>query len=116
MFPPMKGDRPNGIGDWWRSAGLCCRVIAVGCLVAMAASGCSAVPCGAHSRPASTSATIDAPGQRCGGPQANGKIVTFAAAVGVRLDAAEIGSGAAGVVLVHEYPADLCGSGHTRSI
>jgi pimeloyl-ACP methyl ester carboxylesterase len=27
----------------------------------------------------------------------------------VRVDAAEVGSGAAGVILVHEYPADLCG-------
>ena len=105
----MKLDRVNAISRRQRSAGLRRRVIGVACLLAMAASGCSSAPSSGHSRPAAASATIESPGQRCGGPEANGRIVAFAASDGVRLDAAEVGSGAAGVVLVHEYPADLCG-------
>ena len=93
----------------WRRASLRRRVIAVACLIAMAATGCSSASGGAHSHPVAASSTAESPGQRCGSSQASARIVTFAASDGVRLDAAEVGSGAAGVVLVHEYPADLCG-------
>ncbi|MFB9236310.1 alpha/beta hydrolase [Plantactinospora siamensis] len=104
----MRMDRINVTGRRWRPADWRRRVIAIVSLLALAVSGCSSAPSSGHPRPAA-SASIESPGQRCGGPQASGRIVTLAASDGVRLDAAEVGSGAAGVVLVHEYPADLCG-------
>ncbi|HET7660839.1 MAG TPA: alpha/beta fold hydrolase, partial [Oryzihumus sp.] len=102
-------DRVNAISRRQRPVGLRRRIIAVACLLALASSGCSSASGSGPSRPGAASATTESPGQRCGGPKATGRIVTFAASDGVRLDAAEVGSGAAGVVLVHEYPADLCG-------
>jgi len=49
------------------------------------------------------------PSSRCGGPSAKATLVRFKASDGTSLDGVMVGSGATGVVLVHEYPADLCG-------
>jgi hypothetical protein len=84
------------------------RVLEVACLLAIA-SGCSSASSSGHARPTAASAAIESPGQRGAGPNATGRIVTLAASERVRLDAAEVGSGAAGIVLMHDHPADLCG-------
>ena len=49
------------------------------------------------------------PGTRCGPPDTKATLVRFKAGDGTSLDGVMVGSGTAGVVLVHEYPADLCG-------
>jgi len=49
------------------------------------------------------------PSSRCGGPNLKATLVRFKASDGTSLDGVMVGSGTAGVVLVHEYPADLCG-------
>ncbi|HEX8857705.1 MAG TPA: alpha/beta hydrolase [Actinomycetes bacterium] len=46
---------------------------------------------------------------RCGPPEAPASLVHFKATDGARLDGALVGSGRAGVVLLHEFPNDLCG-------
>jgi pimeloyl-ACP methyl ester carboxylesterase len=46
---------------------------------------------------------------RCGPPEAAASLVHFKATDGTRLDGALVGSGRTGVVLVHEYPNNLCG-------
>jgi alpha-beta hydrolase superfamily lysophospholipase len=68
----------------------------------------------AHSRtpaptPARTTSALPDPSQRCGLPGPNAKAVWFEATDGTLLDGAFVGSGSAGVVLAHEYPAELCG-------
>src|SRR6266516_5177384 len=49
------------------------------------------------------------PGTRCGPPDTKATLVRFHAGDGTSLHGVMVGSGTAGVVLVHEYPADLCG-------
>ncbi len=46
---------------------------------------------------------------RCGPPDAAASPVRFRATDGTRLDGALVGSGPTGVVLLHQYPNDLCG-------
>jgi pimeloyl-ACP methyl ester carboxylesterase len=60
----------------------------------------------------STTAPLPAlqqPADRCGPPGDRATLLRFPSTDGVQLDGAMVGSGPAGVVLVHEYPADLCG-------
>jgi pimeloyl-ACP methyl ester carboxylesterase len=52
---------------------------------------------------------LEQPSVRCGAPDTRATLVRFQAADGTSLDGVLVGSGTAGVVLVHEYPADLCG-------
>src|SRR5881394_2420106 len=47
--------------------------------------------------------------ERCGIPNASSSVMWFPARDGAPLDGAEIGSGPVGVVLGHQYPAELCG-------
>jgi pimeloyl-ACP methyl ester carboxylesterase len=64
-----------------------------------------------HGGPATT--TTAAPrsvvSARCGPPDAAASLVRFRATDGTRLDGALVGSGPTGVVLLHQYPNDLCG-------
>src|SRR6266571_2112715 len=46
---------------------------------------------------------------RCGPPVAAASLIHFRATDGTRLDGALVGSGRTGVVLLHEYPNNLCG-------
>jgi dienelactone hydrolase len=48
------------------------------------------------------------PSARCGAPKTKATLVRFAAADGTSLDGVMVGSGPVGVVLAHEYQADLC--------
>ena len=52
---------------------------------------------------------LEQPSSRCGPPDISATLVRFEAADGTSLDGVMVGRGPAGVVLVHEYPADLCG-------
>jgi len=53
---------------------------------------------------------LEQPRTRCRGPATEATLVRFASADGTSLDGVLVGDGPAGVVLVHEYPDDLCGS------
>ena len=53
---------------------------------------------------------LEQPSSRCGAPATKATLVRFQAADGTSLDGVLVGSGPAGVVLAHEYPADLCGA------
>jgi alpha-beta hydrolase superfamily lysophospholipase len=53
---------------------------------------------------------LEQPGIRCGAPATRATLVRFQAADETSLNGVMVGSGPAGVVLAHEYPADLCGS------
>jgi pimeloyl-ACP methyl ester carboxylesterase len=89
-----------------------CRV-AAGLLAVALLAACAGSP----ARHGSTSATaapgvtlpLEQPATRCGPPAARATLLRFASSDGVQLSGAMVGSGGAGVVLVHEYPADLCG-------
>jgi pimeloyl-ACP methyl ester carboxylesterase len=62
----------------------------------------------ASAAPATTAARSPV-AARCGPPDAAASLVHFKATDGTRLDGALVGSGRAGVVLLHEFPNDLCG-------
>lgn len=53
---------------------------------------------------------LEQPSIRCGAPDTRANLVRFTAADGTSLDGVMVGSGTTGVVLVHQYPADLCDS------
>ena len=53
---------------------------------------------------------LEQPRTRCRGPATEATLVRFASADGTSLDGVLVGDGPAGVVLIHEYPDDLCGS------
>jgi alpha-beta hydrolase superfamily lysophospholipase len=52
---------------------------------------------------------LEQPASRCGPPGDRATLLRFPSSDGVQLSAAMVGAGSAGVVLVHQYPADLCG-------
>ena len=77
-------------------------------------SGGGAATTGGTGAPATTATApapqpLQQPSVRCGAPGTKATLVRFEAADGTALDGVLVGRGAAGVVLVHEYPADLCG-------
>jgi len=53
---------------------------------------------------------LQQPSARCGAPDTKATLVRFQAADGTSLDGVMVGSGTVGVVLAHEYLADLCGA------
>jgi pimeloyl-ACP methyl ester carboxylesterase len=71
--------------------------------------------CGGSAKPApsatatSTPAALQQPADRCGAPDKPAKLVQLRTSDGLKLDGVSVGGGALGVVLLHEYPADLCG-------
>jgi pimeloyl-ACP methyl ester carboxylesterase len=87
----------------------------LGALVAAACSGGSPSRSSGTTAPPSTQAptTTAAPASpvaaRCGAPNAAASLVHFRATDGTRLDGALVGSGSTGVVLLHQYPDNLCG-------
>lgn len=52
---------------------------------------------------------LEQPATRCGPPSDRVALLRFASSDGVQLSGAMVGGGTAGVVLVPQYPADLCG-------
>jgi pimeloyl-ACP methyl ester carboxylesterase len=59
--------------------------------------------------PATTAAPASPVAARCGPPNAAASLIHFRATDGTRLDGALVGSGRTGVVLLHQYPNNLCG-------
>ena len=59
--------------------------------------------------PTATETALQQPAQRCGDPDTPAKIVRLKTSDGLALDGVSVGDGDLGVVLLHEYPADLCG-------
>jgi esterase/lipase len=87
----------------------------LGLLVATLAGGCGG---GSHSpsakspTPSATpraAASLPAPSERCGPPEAPARTLRFETGDGVTLDGAIVGSGPVGAVLIHEYPGPMCG-------
>ena len=54
-------------------------------------------------------APLQQPAARCGAPDTPAKVMKLRTSDGLTLDGASVGEGDLGVVLLHEYPADLCG-------
>jgi dienelactone hydrolase len=86
-------------------------------LVAVLAAACSGTSAADGDTPAQVSATtaaalqpLEQPSSRCGAPNTKATLVRFTAADGTSLNGVLVGGGTIGVVLVHEYPGDLCGS------
>jgi alpha-beta hydrolase superfamily lysophospholipase len=82
-------------------------------IVALLVAACSGADGGATPQGTTTTAAapqpLEQPSRRCGDPATKATLVRFQAADGTSLDGVLVGSGPAGVVLAHEYPADLCG-------
>ena len=81
--------------------------------VAMLAAGCSSgggqsTGSGGQAATATTLAPLAQPSSRCGAPDVKATVLRFPAADGTQLDGVLAGSGPAGVVLLHQHPADLC--------
>jgi alpha-beta hydrolase superfamily lysophospholipase len=74
-------------------------------LVAVLLAGCG----GTHSAVRDNTPPPPPLGKRCGTVHAQWRTLWFHASDGTKLDGAELGSGARGVILMHESPADLCG-------
>jgi pimeloyl-ACP methyl ester carboxylesterase len=87
------------------------------CLCALAAALALAGCGGAAKQPAHTPAptatakpaALQQPADRCGAPDKPAKLVALRTSDGLKLDGAVIGDGDLGVLLLHEFPADLCG-------
>jgi pimeloyl-ACP methyl ester carboxylesterase len=58
---------------------------------------------------ATTLTNLPQPSSRCGAPNVKATVLRFPAADGTQLDGVLVGIGPAGVVLLHQHPADLCG-------
>jgi pimeloyl-ACP methyl ester carboxylesterase len=101
--PPQTSAASHGKRAQWMVAGLA----AVALFVA-ACSGSNGHKGGAAGA-TTTVAELEQPSVRCGAPHTKATLVRFKAADGISLDGVMVGDGQAGVVLVHEYPADLCG-------
>jgi dienelactone hydrolase len=102
---------------WWRrwiTAALTATVlVASACAGPSSSGGRAATPDSARAETTGTTAPalqpLEQPSTRCGPPDTTATLVRFKAADGTSLDGVMVGRGPAGVVLVHEYPADLCG-------
>jgi pimeloyl-ACP methyl ester carboxylesterase len=85
--------------------------------VAVLAGGCSGksngggqpTESGGQAATATTLAPLEQPSSRCGAPEVKATVLRFPAIDGTQLDGVLVGSGPAGVVLLHQHPADLCG-------
>ena len=98
---------------WWRwiTAALTATALATSaCAGPSSSGGPAATPSSTRAQATTTTAAaLEQPSSRCGPPDAPATLVGFTAADGTSLDGVLVGHGRAGVVLVHEYPADLCG-------
>jgi pimeloyl-ACP methyl ester carboxylesterase len=92
----------------------CCGLAVAAAVLAAGCSG-NANNGGQATRPTGQAATattltnLPQPSSRCGAPNLKATVLRFPAADGTQLDGVLVGSGPAGVVLLHQHPADLCG-------
>jgi dienelactone hydrolase len=99
------------LGRWQRR---CCGLAVAAALLAVGCSGNSnigrqATRSAGQAATATTLADLPQPSGRCGAPNVKATLLRFPAADGTKLDGVLVGSGPAGVVLLHQYRADLCG-------
>jgi dienelactone hydrolase len=98
---------------WWRwitAALTATALVASACAGPSSSGGPAATPSSTRAQATTTTAAaLEQPSSRCGPPDTPATLVGFTAADGTSLDGVLVGRGRAGVVLVHEYPADLCG-------
>jgi dienelactone hydrolase len=95
----------------WIAAALTATALVAGACAGPSGSGAPATTPSSTSAQATTTTAValEQPSSRCGPPDTPATLVGFTAADGTSLDGVLVGRGRAGVVLVHEYPADLCG-------
>jgi pimeloyl-ACP methyl ester carboxylesterase len=90
------------------------RWFAGGLMLVLLVAACSGTSGTDGDAPGTTTAVaqqpLEQPSTRCGAPGTEATVVRFQAADGTSLDGVLVGSGTTGVVLVHEYPNDLCGA------
>lgn len=102
----------SAVGCGWRGRWLGLAVAAAVLVVGCSGNSNNGGPrtgSGAQAAAATTLAPLVQPASRCAAPEATATLLRFPAADGVQLDGVLVGSGPAGVVLLHAYPADLCG-------
>jgi pimeloyl-ACP methyl ester carboxylesterase len=87
---------------------LCVAVFAAACNSQQQEGRAASSPSASPTASASAEALAQ-PGERCGFPDTEARVMWFDAPDGTRLDGAIVGTGASGVVLAHQYPASLCG-------
>jgi pimeloyl-ACP methyl ester carboxylesterase len=83
-------------------------VLAAGCSGTSGGGGQPA-PSDGQAATATTLAPLAQPSSRCGPPAVKATVLRLPAADGTQLDGVLVGGGPAGVVLLHQHPADLCG-------
>jgi dienelactone hydrolase len=104
-LPPARHHRWRG---QWFAGGLTLVLLVAACSGPSGANGDA--PPQASITTAVALQPLEQPSIRCGAPDTKATLVRFTAADGTSLDGVLVGSGTTGVVLVHEYPNDLCGS------
>ncbi len=92
-----------------RTARAMAGLLAVALLAAACAGGSGRRGSSTTTAPPAVTLRLEQPASRCGPPGDRAALLRFASSDHVQLSGAMVGGGTAGVVLVHEYPADLCG-------
>jgi alpha-beta hydrolase superfamily lysophospholipase len=114
MHPEMRPPSHRRRGRWITAGLTAVALVATACSGA-SGSGGAATTSSAQAQATTTTTTamalqpLEQPNTRCGPPATKASLLRFLAADGTSLDGVMVGGGTAGVVLAHEYPADLCG-------
>jgi pimeloyl-ACP methyl ester carboxylesterase len=107
MYDLSPAHRHRRRGRWF-AGGLTLVLLVAACSGTSGANGDA--PVQASTTTAVAMQPLEQPSIRCGAPDTKATLVRFTAADGTSLDGVLVGSGTTGVVLIHEYPNDLCGS------
>src|SRR5919198_5132382 len=114
MHPEPQSMNHRTRGRWITAGATAMALLAASCAgtSGSSASGGAATTSSAQAPVVTTQAPkpLQQPGARCGAPRTKATLVRFQAADGTSLDGVMVGSGTTGVVLAHEYLADLCGA------
>src|SRR5919198_610654 len=114
MHPEPRSPNHRTRGRWIIAGATVMALLAASCAgtSGSSASGGAATTSSAPAPVVTTEAPkpLKQPGARCGAPRTKATLVRFEAADGTSLDGVMVGSGTTGVVLAHEYLADLCGA------
>jgi alpha-beta hydrolase superfamily lysophospholipase len=113
MHPEAQLPNHRGRGRWIMAGLTAIALVATACSGTSGFGGGAATTSSAQAQATTTTAMalkpLEQPSTRCGPPATKASLLRFEAADGTSLDGLMVGSGTAGVVLAHEYPADLCG-------
>jgi pimeloyl-ACP methyl ester carboxylesterase len=113
MHPDMQPSKRRGRGRWITAGLTAIALAATACSGTSGSGGGAATTSSAQAQATTTTAMalkpLEQPSTRCGPPATKASLLRFNAADGTSLDGVMVGSGTAGVVFAHEYPADLCG-------